>query len=491
MKSCRPMSSETFLWYDFETYGTDPRRDRPAQFAALRTNSELEPVAEPIMSYCCPADDVLPQPMACLITGITPQLARERGVTEPEFAEQIFRAMGQPGTCGAGYNSFRFDDEVSRFLFWRNFFDPYQREWANGNSRFDLIDLLRLMRAVRPEGIRWPDHDDGRPSFRLEDLARANDLDAEQAHDALADVGTTIAMARLVRRHQPRLWDWALGLRSRRQVLELLGQGQPLLHASSRFPALPGCGVAPVLALCEHPEFRGQWLVWNLNVDPRAFVELDLDELQDRLWTPQVDLPEGLERLPVKLVRSNRCPMLAPMNVLSDERAEVLGIDRRQLERNAAWLAGQTALIERLAQVFAGRGQAEVDPELDLYGGFTAREDRPVMERLRTLSPEALAGLQSPFRDERLNTLLFRYRARNWPETLDAGERAAWQYFRRRRLLDDPDLGSILLDDYLDELSRLVDKHPERAAVLADLQAWPAEIGLSGEGLQRLRSAER
>lgn len=491
VKSCPPMSSETFLWYDFETFGADPRRDRPAQFAALRTNCELEPIGDPIMSYCHPADDLLPQPMACLITGITPQLARARGVPEPEFAALVFQAMAQPGTCGVGYNSFRFDDEVARHLFWRNFFDPYQREWANGNSRFDLIDLLRLMRALRPDGVRWPDHADGRPSFRLEDLARANGIDTGQAHDALADVRTTIAMARRVRQHQPRLWDWALRLRSREQVEDLISTGQPLLHASSRFPALPACGVAPVLVLCPHPEFSSQWLVWDLNVDPRPFAALDTGELQDRLWTPKADLPEGVERLPVKLLRSNRCPTLAPMNVLDAERAAVLDIDRQQVARNAAWLREQAGMVDRLAEVFRGVGQGVTDPEYDLYGGFPPREDRPVMERLRTLLPETLAGLKSPFKDERLNTLLFRYRARNWPETLDADEHLAWQRFRRRRLLDDPDLGSVQLDDYLEQLARLSHEHPEHAAVLAQLQAWPAEIGLSGESLQSLRNTER
>jgi len=473
------MNSETFLWFDFETFGADPRRDRPAQFAARRTDANLEPLGEPLMFYCRPADDVLPQPMACLITGITPQLARERGVPENEFAQRIFEAMSVPGTCSVGFNNFRFDDEVTRHLFWRNFIDPYQREWANGNSRFDLIDLMRLMRAVRPRGIEWPDHEDGRPSFRLEDLAAANGLDVSQAHDALADVEATITLARLLHRHQPRLWAWALGLRNRRKVEQLLAAGEPLLHASSRFPALPGCGVAPVLPLGKHPRIASQWLVWNLNVDPEAFLELDSEALADRYWVAQADLPRGIERVPVKLVRSNRCPMLSPMNVLDDARAARLEIDPAAAARHAGKLQQHPEFLQRLVTLFDTDGGDSADPELDLYGGFPPDTDRPVIRRIPRLGPGELADLEAPFRDERLNTLLFRYRARLWPESLTASEKEAWEHFRQRRLRSDPELASIRLADYLEQLETLLREHPEHSAILQQLNDWPACIGLA------------
>ncbi len=477
------MNDETFLWYDFETFGADPRRDRPAQFAARRTDSELAPIGEPEMIYCRPADDMLPQPMACLITGITPQLAREKGLPENRFAARIFQLMSEPGTCSVGYNNFRFDDEVARHLFWRNFIDPYEREWANGNSRFDLIDLMRLARAVRPEGIQWPDYEDGRPSFRLEDLAAANGMDTSQAHDALADVDATIAMARLVKSQQPRLWTWALGLRNRESVNRLLEREEPLLHASSRFPALPGRGVAPVLPLGRHPKIASQWLVWNLNVDPTPFMDLDTEALADRYWTPTADLPEGVERVPVKLVRNNRCPMLAPMSVLGEARAAELAIDLNALEPRARLLRQHPDFRERLAAIFAAGGARpdDSDPELDLYGGFPPRADRPVIQRVHELQGEKLAGMDAPFQDERLNELLFRYRARLWPETLSAVERERWEGYRQRRLLEDPDLGSIRLTEYGQTLKALMEERPDKADILRQLSEWPNELGLAFE----------
>lgn len=473
------MSEETFLWHDFETFGADPRRDRPAQFAGLRTNAALEPVDDPLVLYCRPAEDLLPQPMACLITGITPQQALAQGLPENRFAGRVYELMAAPGTCSVGYNNFRFDDEVTRHLFWRNFIDPYEREWANGNSRFDLIDLMRLARAVRPEGIEWPDHDDGRPSFRLEDLAAANGLDTRNAHDALADVEATLAMARLLRRHQPRLWDWALGLRERNRVDRLLMQDDVLLHASSRFPAQPGCGVAPVLPLGRHRQIRSQWLVWNLAVDPAPFLELEPGELADRQWTPAADLPEGVTRLPVKLVRNNRCPMLAPMSVLEPARASALAIDPESARAHAATLRANPRFRERLLELFsAPRDAGEVDPELDLYGGFPPRSDRPVIERVRRAGASELAELGAPFRDERLNRLLFRYRARLWPETLTDEERRQWDDYRRRRLIDDPDLASIRLDEFRQQLELLAGERPEKADLLRQLARWPDLLGI-------------
>ena len=191
------MTAQTFLWHDYETFGAVPRRDRPSQFAAIRTDAALNEIGEPLMIYCKPAPDYLPSPEATLITGITPQLCLERGLPEHEFAAQVERAFSQPGTIGVGYNTIRFDDEVTRFLFWRNLIDPYAREWQNECGRWDLLDVVRLTYALRPDGIQWPKKEDGSASFKLEDLAKANGLLHESAHDALSDVRATIAPAAL------------------------------------------------------------------------------------------------------------------------------------------------------------------------------------------------------------------------------------------------------------------------------------------------------
>ncbi|HAS50199.1 MAG TPA: exodeoxyribonuclease I, partial [Gammaproteobacteria bacterium] len=212
------MSGNSIYWYDFETFGRDPRRTRASQFAGIRTDEDLNIISEPLVFYCKPADDFLPDPMACLITGISPQKALQEGVCESEFIQRIEREFSQPGTCVAGYNSIRFDDELTRQLLYRNFYDPYEREWKNGNSRWDIIDMLRLCAATRSEGIVWPQREDGSTSFRLEQLTAANGIEHADAHDALSDVIATIEMAKLVRQQQPKLYEYVYKLRNKRAV---------------------------------------------------------------------------------------------------------------------------------------------------------------------------------------------------------------------------------------------------------------------------------
>ena len=484
------MTVDTFYWHDYETWGADPRRDRPAQFAGQRTGLDLSPIGEPLVLFCRPADDVLPNPEACLITGITPQRAAADGIPEADFAAAIVRELGQPGTCGVGYNSIRFDDEVTRHLLYRNLQDPYAREWQNGNSRWDLIDTLRLAYALRPDGIDWPTGDDGLVSFRLERLSAANGIEHSGAHDALADVRATIALARLLRDRQPRLFDYALRLRDKRRVKELLAPREPLLHVSARYPAAQCC-IAPVLPLMRHPVDANGMVVFDLRSDPQPLLDLDAGAIRARLFTPAAELPEGVERIPLKTVHVNRAPVLAPMTTLSAEAAERCSIDLARVYRHAATLKGAGPGLEaKLSAVHAGPDRpAETDPDLMLYcGGFFGPADRREMERVRSARPADLARGGFRFQDPRLPEMLLRYRARNWPETLDQDDRLAWEAFRHRRLTDAQGGGSLTLDTYRQALARLrvsCASDTGRLAILAELAEWAARIDPRGGDASR------
>jgi len=483
------MQTETFLWHDYETFGADPRRDRPCQFAAIRTDAELEPIGDPVAWYCRPTSDVLPIPEACLITGITPQIARDKGMPEYQFAAKVDELMRTPGTCSVGYNNFRFDDEVTRFLFWRNFIDPYAREFRNGNSRFDLIDVLRMCCALRPDGIEWHFDEAGAPRFRLEDLARANGMSTEHAHDALADVRNTLGMAQLLRRHNPKLWAWALQLRARHQVERLIDSGSALLHASSRFPAAEFC-IAPVLSLFRHPTIKSQWLVWNLREDPAPFESMDAELLSDLAWTSNADLPEGMKRLPVKWIRTNRSPMLAPIPVLDAAAAERTRIDLGAAEQHAQALKRAPGFIDRLQEVFAEpRAASAIDSETALYQGFISDGDRRASEQIRSRPPAAAAErLDRPgagFADDRLEELLLHYVARHAPEALNAEDRSEWERYRLRKLVEDPELGTIQVDEYRRRIERLRSERPDANRLLDRLEDWLQSLeieSMSGPG---------
>jgi len=472
--------SQTFYWHDYETWGADPRRDRPCQFAGVRTDADLNEIEEPVVLYCQPPLDQLPHPEAVLVTGITPQSAAREGLREAGFATAIHRLLSEPGTCGVGYNSLHFDDDVSRHLFYRNLIDPYGREWRNGNSRWDLIDVLRLAHALRPEGLEWPRREDGTASFKLEHLSLANGIEHAQAHDALADVRATIALARRLKQAQPRLFDFALKLRDKREARALLDRGQPLLHVSARYPAALGC-IAPVFPVAPHPTNSNAVICFDLRADPAQLLDLPLDVLRARLFTPREQRAEDAERVPLKGVHLNRAPMLAPMGTLDAAMAERWRIDPAQAERHAAVIrASAPAIAERVRALFSSEPPPETDPELQLYSGpFLSDQDRRTLDQLRQLAPEALAAARPVFQDNRLPTLLFRYRARNWPETLSPDERDEWEAWRLHRLTDPEGGATLVLEDFEARLMALGEQYqddPTRLRLLESLSDWAEQL---------------
>ncbi|MCW0366422.1 Exodeoxyribonuclease I [Xanthomonas sacchari] len=473
---------DSFLFYDLETFGADPRRTRIAQFAAVRTDAELNVIEEPISFFVKPADDLLPSPVATLITGIAPQQALREGVSEAEAFARIAEQMARPQTCTLGYNSLRFDDEFVRHGLFRNFYDPYEREWRNGNSRWDLLDMLRLMHALRPEGIVWPQREDGATSFKLEQLALANGVRDGDAHEALSDVYATIGMARHFRRSQPRLWEYALKLRDKRFCGSLLDAVamQPVLHVSMRYPAARLCA-APVLPLARHPRIDSRVLVFDLEGDIEPLLRYSPEQIADRLYTPQADLPEGEQRIPLKEVHLNKAPALVAWAHLREADFARLRLDPAQLLTKAARLreAGP-ALAEKVRRVFASeRAAVPADVDASLYDGFLADGDKRTMAQVRATPPAQLAALEGQFRDPRLPELLFRYRARNWPQSLSIAEQARWDDYRRQRLQQDSGLSELSFDAFYAELAGLRLAHPQDAtkqALLDQLAAWGHDL---------------
>jgi len=473
---------QTFLWHDYETFGADSRRDRPAQFAAIRTTTDLDIVGEPVSFFCQPPTDILPEPVASLITGITPQRAQAEGISEAEFAARVNEHLSAPGTCGVGYNSLRFDDEFTRQLLYRNFHDPYAREWENGNSRWDIIDLARMSYALRPHGIEWPRREDGSPSFRLEDLARANHIVQRRAHDALSDVEATLGFARVLRYRQPRLWNWHLGLRRKQRVFELLDIANmtPMLHVSSRYPAERGC-LAVIAPLATHPTQPNGIIVLDLDADPAALIELSAEDVADRVFTRRDDLPEGIERIPLKTIHANRTPALAPLSVLQGMDTDRIALDLDRSLRHLDRIRAAPGIAEKVRRVFGrdGARQAAADPELALYDGFLSDSDKAILRTVRQTPPEQLGAHDFGFSDQRYVELLFRYRARNWLPTLDAEERQRWEEFRRRRLETATALTPRTLEEYFATIAVLraeAATSREQHEVLDRLEQWGRTI---------------
>jgi exodeoxyribonuclease-1 len=449
--------SKTFYWYDFEATGIDPRRDRPLQVAGVRTDEDLNEIGEPLCIDCRLPDDVLPHPMACLITGIAPQRAMA-GLPEAEFIDLLHEQMAVPGTCSVGYNNLRYDDEMARFTLYRNFHDPYAREWQGGNSRWDLLDALRAAHALRPDGIVWPEQD-GHTSLRLELMTAANGIDHGHAHDALADVRATIAMARLLRTAQPRLFDYLLDMRSKHSVTALVDfqQMRPLVHVSGRF-GRERQGLALVLPLAWHPQNRNALIVYDLTSDPDLLVDLSADDLRQRLYQRREDMAEGEVRPGLKLVHINKCPFLADIKVLRAQDIDRLGLNMPELlhngERLAQWRTEGQQKLQAIYQAGAMGDGTTDDAESQLYAGFISDADRKLLGMIREADGAMLAATQWPLRDQRLVDMLPRYRARNFPESLSSVEAEQWQNYCRGRLGGELPGASLTLDTFMQALDQ-------------------------------------
>lgn len=446
--------ASTLYWHDYETTGVNPARDRPSQFAGVRTDEDLNVIGEPLVLYCQPPKDILPSPIACLITGITPQKAEQEGVSEVEFIARIHAELSQSGTCSVGYNSIRFDDEVTRYTLYRNFYDPYEREWKNNNSRWDIIDMMRLARALRPEGIQWPNYEDGSPNFKLESLTAANGLSHDSAHDALSDVLATIALAKLLRDKQPKLYQYLYEHRTKQRVAGLINlvQRKPFLHVSSKLPRDNGY-VGLMMPLAQHPKNKNAIICFNLMGDAQALVGLTSEQISQRVFTAAADMPEDVNRLPLKAVHLNKCPIVTTPNLLDQATAQRLGIDIDRCEKNWQFLQ-QKDLSQKLVSVFSEQHfAAATDAELQLYEGFLPNRDKPLLAVVRKATPEALASETIQFQDGRYQELLFRYRARNYFGSLSEEEQHRWEELRFQRLTNAEE-GFLTLDQYRTELDQ-------------------------------------
>ena len=464
-------STETFFFYDLETSGVDARTQRIMQFAGQRTTMALEPIGEPYNVLVRLSDDVIPDPIAIRITGITPQQVAG-GITETEFVTLLQNEICTPGTILTGFNSVRFDDEFLRYTSYRNLADPYEWAWKDGRSRWDLLDVVRMTRALRPDGVTWPFSDDGRPNNKLEQLSQANGLEHAKAHDALSDVIALIAVAKLLRAKQPKLFDYLLSHRNKREVGEVVRvhNPSPFVYSSGRYPILQHHTTAAV-ALGQSGRM-GAVVVYDLRQDPAWYAELSDKELASLQYaTKERRASPDYHPFPAKDLVLNRCPAVAPIGVLDEPAQATIGLTMATVTHN--WHALQASnLGERLTKIFA-KGEAFPkggDVDAALYDGFVGDGDKAKLVGLRQLSGIDVATVKNTFVDVRLDELVWRYRARNFPDSLTGEERTKWDLERAARI-------TARLPDFAKKFEEAhADATPKQLSALEDLRLWIESI---------------
>lgn len=519
---------ETFLWYDLETFGLNPRYDRIAQFAAVRTDTNLEVIGEPILLYCRLSDDYLVDPLSVLITEITPYEVNEKGVSEREFAKKIYETMSVPNTCSVGYNTIRFDDEFIRNLFFRNFFDPYKREYENGNSRWDIIDLVRAARDLRPEGVVWPTKESGKPSFKLTDLTSANSISHEGAHDALSDVWATLELARLIKKKQPKLFHYYLKLRNKNFAKEMLlpPLREPLLLTAAPFTKEQGCSTV-ILPITVSSTNANNVVVFDLMQDPSSLISANatyseveyfkekeesfasliqransaleseqnlatllgeaVEHLKEAssLFSSLPRLMQGATQLSkergVYQIAMNRLPFLSPLSVLSDEVSQRLQIDLEVCEKHKEMLLAEDSLATNLRKSIDLQEYPTVhDVDFTLYSGpFFNPADSLLFSQIRESEADRLWETKFEFHDLRAHEMLWRYLCRNWPEELQGERLNKWRSFCANRLLNPPGDTIVTLSFFsrtIEEKLQSKETAPEQKEVLTSLVHWAKEV---------------
>lgn len=521
--------TETFFWYDLETFGLDPRHDRIAQFAGVRTDANLSVIEDPVVLWCTLSDDYLPDPLSCMVTGITPQEVMAKGVCESEFIGRINEMLGKPGTCALGYNTLRFDDEFIRNTLFRNFLDPYKREYEKGNSRWDLIDLVRAAHDLRPNGIEWPvKAESGKPSFKLTDLTEANGIAHEGAHDALSDVWATLELARLIKWRQPKLFSYYLNLRSKQTVKSMLQvpMGEPVVLTAAPFTRQEGCTtvVLPITASARNPN---SVIVFDLMQDPsilinasRSFGELEIirsredsmrlliqeiggaldahevsEQLLERARGQLEEAADALGTLPrlitandqllrvrgLQKVALNRAPFLSPLSVLTEEVATRLGIDLRRCEEHREQLLAQPMLAVNIRKAFDEDEFPPVDDvDHSLYAGpFFSEADAALFEQIRSSDSATLWKTRFEFEDARAHEMLWRYLCRNWPSSMDEQQARRWKSFCAQRLIQPPSDTLVTLQFFARKITERMNSKettPKEKEVLANLGAYGREL---------------
>lgn len=468
----------TFYFYDLETSGIRPRESRIMQFAGQRTNAALEPIGEPDNILIKLTEDVLPEPDAILLTGITPQKTLQDGITEVEFLRYFHENIATPHTVFLGFNTIRFDDEFMRQLHYRNFYDPYEWQWTDGKSRWDLLDVVRMTRALRPDGVKWPVDKEGKAVNKLELLAKSNKLLHDKAHDAESDVLASIEVAKLIKQKQPKLFDYLFETRAKATVEKIITSG-PFVYTSGRYDSQHD-KTTVVITLGKNPKQNGSYLVYDLRFNPEDYASLSDDELfeQYNAWGKDV------KKLPIKSIALNRCPAIAPLGVLDVPTQQRLSLSIDEVKDNLNKLK-KTDLYDRLVRILEqketktdSRQEIEYDTvDAMLYSGFFNDSDRLKMAQVRRSKANQLVDLQLDFTDKRLEKLLLLYKGRQFPSVLNDQERITWDTYRQKLLLEGGNASRLAqFSNRLHELSILHAADKNKRYILEELQLYAQSI---------------
>jgi len=403
---------KTYLFYDLETTGRSKCFDQVLQFAAIRTDLELNEL-ERHSIHIKLNPDVIPDPEAILIHRI-PIAAMLQGEAEINAISQIHALLNTPGTLSGGYNTLGFDDEFLRFLFHRNLLPPYTHQWANGCGRFDLYPLTQLYHLYHPECMQWPTNPEGKISLKLELLSKANQLAEGPAHQAMTDVEATLALARIFLKNKE-MWIYSMDFFNKeveQKRREKITATLETTYGKYQLALLVGKAGSsdffqyPVLALGSHQHYKNQTL-W-LRLDKPELATTTSDLLAETTWVARQKAGETF-----LLPFSGRFKQH-----ITAERSIIT-------EKNLTWLGQNGPLLQEIQQYYQHYKYPEIlnlDVDADLYvKGFLTREEEQLCIQFHTAPEQKKAAVAERFQNPRLQEIAARIMGRYYPQYLTSG----------------------------------------------------------------------
>lgn len=464
---------QTFLFYDLETTGTNKAGDRIIQFAAQRTDQNFNINADPLDLKIQLPDDILPHPQATLTTGKTPQDVSD-GIPELELARILYEKVFTQGTTVIGFNNIDFDDNFIRYLFWRNFFDPYEWAWRDSRSRWDLLNPSRMVHALRPDGINWPEDGNGNCNHKLEKLAEANNIQHDHAHDGLSDVLALIDWAKLLRNKQSKMFDYLLSMRDKNKVNQLvnLTKAEPFVLTATRNGATYHY-TSVACSIAEGPT-NNTLITYNLRYDPTPWLNFSAAELAALRFTSYEELDKrGLPPFPLHSIATNACPTVAPIGVLDEQDGwDKLALNPQTVRHNMDILRKNPQFIDEAKMAYQAENFPDEtrDVEERMYDGFLNDADRQTANRIHNADAKLMATWDPYFHDERLPQLFIHFKARNFPETLSQAEAQVWETYRTAKLAQREPV-------FMEELEQARTKAtPEQQGILDQLVTWQKQV---------------
>jgi len=454
----------TFIFYDTETTGLSAGFDQILQFAAIITDDDLNPVEE-VNLRCRLLPHVIASPGALAITGVRPADIAGANLSHYEMIRDI-RALVErhAPVVMVGYNSISYDENMLRQAFYQTL-NPIYLTNTGGNTRMDVLNLAHAASEYAPGLLSIPTNARGRSVFKLDQLAPANGLMHEDAHEAMSDTQATLDLARMIRNGAPEVWEALYAARSKPSALAFMEREEVFCATNMRF------GQSSILAtrIGANPENPSEVAVFDLTHDPAHYLDIARGDMPSLLrTTPR----------PIRTVKANQQPILVPYGLSNDH---VAGNDLPEdlLRERAAQVRAHPNFEEKVVHAVANRYPPwEQSPHVEarIYEGFPSRADENLMVDFHRRPWEERIAIVDQFQDERLRALGERLVWAERPDVLseEASQRLdAWQ---RNRFLAGGDTPWLTIGRAFDELAELRTTGRGDADLLGEVEGYLRQL---------------